>query len=918
MTTSVLQVLRRVKSRLWLGLRNRRFVQMSKTTGDRHRRWGVTAAFVLRVPTLRRFCGLVDAVVSPGDHDCRTPRGVKKPSPSPCSNGTGKDQSALEVPDALIPLREAPDEEVSCTYEIIDHSSKITKDEKSAVHIQTSVLVHSLRMDNACLNDGTFAENATKNYKTGDCHEDVADHQTSSLFDLKPGAHDSAIDTTGFFEVDDSDSNDGSESSCVGLKRATSQESIESHISSVSAGSWDMVIRNLNIRRSVSSDSLGSHVSSETDSALSTSEDDRNEDNDNDKRFWEDLEAANKAELYAVDDRHDELLGAIRWTCFEDLLKVLSIHAEEEGYPSAAGSGECVFQTPEPETSGDIIQQAFLLAMTVSSEDHLENIEVKSTISDPSAWNSSLALSTLLLADCNSNNHDSLVVQTAEPETSDIIQQAFLMAMTMSSEDDLDNTDVKSVTSNTVTWSSSLAVSTQLLVDCSLNHHDSLVPAVLPVVSKDGRQREELGKRFSSEYCGTEDTEDNDPTDAESSYSASSSVSDAHSSDPETDHIEIDRFKDEMVFNSNDSSNSSSSSNNNIDDDADNSFDETNKKEQDCKKTFCRASSGSDLDTSPTSWLQTGLNTLSHCPSQASQPSSAGTLDLVSHKIHENIYCTASPDSDTETSVTGWLQTGLGSFSHCPDQLPSLSSSARTLGLVSLKASEVHTGTASVSASSSPSTSPSASPSRRCLELSFNSDDSDDSSERSPTSVRRRRHLISGYASPSDLPSTEALKASYFGGGLIFSPRNSSDDDSQCDLSPGSSSSYWPFSDVFNTPGSRTIVNESAEASRWLEEHSADSSTYSPFMPYRGQNSLLAVPVGQCSGQQAIKSHFSVFREQAPKPPRQESSSRGTSFPVRTSSTPSSLKGTQLVEVASLSSPELDNSEISFGLTGRL
>ena len=919
MTTSVLQVLRRVKSRLWLGLRNRRFVQVSKTAGDRHRRWGVTAAFVLRVPTLRRFCGLVDSVVSPGDHDCRTPRGVKKTAPSPCSNGTGKDQSALEVPDALIPLRKTPDEEVSCTYEVIDHSSKITKGEKSAVHIQTSVLVHNLRMDNACLNDGTFAENATKNDKAGDCHEYVADHQTSSLFDLKPGAHDSAIDTTGFFEVDDSDSNDGSESSCVGLKRATSQESIGSHISSVSTGSWDMVIRNLNIRRSVSSDSLGSHVSSETDSALSTSEDDRSEDNDNDKRFWEDLEAANKDELYAVDDRHDELLGAIRWTCFEDLLKVLSIHAEEEGYPSAAGPGECVFQTPEPETSGDIVQQAFLLAMTVSSEDHLENIDVKLGISDTSAWNSSLALSTQLLVDCNSNNHESLVVQTAEPETSDIIQQAFLMAMTMSSEDDLDNTDVKSVTANTITRSSSLAVSAQLPVDCNSNHHDSLVPEVLPAVSKDSRQREELSKKCSSEYCDTEDPGDNDPTDTESSYSASSSVSDADSSDSETDHIEIDRFKDEMVFNSNDnSSSSSSSSNNNIDDDADNSSDETNKKEQDCKKTFCKASSGSDLDTSPTSWLQTGLNTLSHCPSQASQPSSAGTLDLVSHKVHENIYCTASPASDPETSVTGWLQTGLGSFSRCPDQLAYLSSSARTLGLVSLKANEVHTGTASVSASSSPSTSPSASPSRRCLELSFNSDDSDDSSERSPTSVRRRRHLISGYASPSDLPSTEALKTSYFGGGLIFSSRSSFDDDSQCDLSPGTSSSYWPFSDVFDTPGSRTIVDESAEASRWLEEHSADSSTYSPFMSYRGQSSLLAVPAGQCSGQQTIKSHFSLFREQATKPPRQESSSRGTSFPVRTSSTPSSLKGTQLVEVASPSSPELDNSEISFGLTGRL
>ena len=918
MTTSVLQVLRRVKSRLWLGLRNSRFVQMSKTAGDRHRCWGVTAAFVLRVPTLRRFCGLVDTVVSPGDHDCRTPRGVKKTAPPPRGNDTGKDQSVLEVPDVLIPLRERSEEEASCTYEVTDHSSKITKDEKSAVHIQTSVLVRSLRMDNACLNDGTFAENATKNDKAEDYHEDVADHQTSSLFDLKPGAHDSAIDTTGFFEVDDSDSNDGSESSCVELKRATSQESIESHISSVSTGSWDMVIRNLNIRRSVSSDSLGSHVSSETDSALSTSEDDRSEDNDNDKRFWEDLEAANKGELYAVDDRHDELLGAIRWTCFEDLLKVLSIHAEEEGYPSAVGPGECVFQTPEPETSGDIIQQAFLMAMTVSSEDHLENIDVKSAISAPSAWNSSLALSTQLLADCNSNNHDSLVVQTAEPETSDIIQQAFLMAMTMSSEDDLDNTDVKSVTSNTITWSSSLAISTQLLVDCSSSHHDNLVSEVLSVVSKDSRQREELSKRFSSEYCDTEDTEDNDPTDAESSYSASSSASDADSSDSETYHIEIDRFKDEMVFNSNDSS--SSSSNNNIDDDADNSFDETNKKEQDCKKIFCRACSGSDLDTCPTSWLQTGLDTLSHCPSQASQPSSAGTLDLVSHKVHENIYCTASPDSDPETSVTGWLQTGLGSFSHCPDQLPSLSSSARTLGLVSLKASEVHTGTASVSANSSPSTSPSASPSHRCLELSFNSDDSDDSSGRSPTSVRRRRHLISGYASPSYLPSTETLNTSYFGGGLIFSSRSSFDDDSQCDLSlsPGTSSSYWPFSDVFDTPGSRTIVDESAEASRWLEEHSADSSTYSPFMPYRGQSSLLAVPAGQCSGQQAVKSHFSVFREQATKPPRQESSSRRTSFPVRTSSTPSSLKGTQLVEVASLSSPELDNSEISFGLTGRL
>ena len=230
----MLQVLRRVKSRLWLGLRNRRFVQKSKTAGDRHRRWGVTAAFVLRVPTLRRFCGLVDSVVSPGDHDCRTPRGVKKTAPPPRGNGTGKDQSALEVPDGLIPLRETPDEEVSYTY---DHSSKITKDEKSAVRIQTSVLVQSLRMDNACLNDGTFAENVTKNDKARDYHEDVADHQTSSLFDLKPGAHDSAIDTTGFFEVDDSDSNDGSESSCVGLKRATSQESIESHISSVSTGS---------------------------------------------------------------------------------------------------------------------------------------------------------------------------------------------------------------------------------------------------------------------------------------------------------------------------------------------------------------------------------------------------------------------------------------------------------------------------------------------------------------------------------------------------------------------------------------------------------------------------------------------------------------------------------------------------------
>ena len=882
----------RVKSRLEVGLQNRRFVQMSKVAGERHRRWGVTAAFVLQVPALRRVCGLVETVVTPEDHDVQTIHGVKPPQPRDHDIEKGRPTSA--VPDALMPFRDTRKEN-SCTDEVVDHSDEKTTGGKNTVHIETSVLVQSLRKASVCPNSGATATNATEDDEAGDCQEEWTEHQTSTLQDLKLGAHDSAIDSTGFFEVNDSDSNDGSESSCARLKRSTSQESVESLTSSVSADSWDMVVQNLNIRRSVSSDSLGSQVSSETDSALSTSEGDRSEDNDNDKRFSEDSETENKDELYAVDDRHAELLGAIRWTSFEDLLKVLRIHAEEDGYASAAGPGECV-------------------------------------------------------------------LQTAEPETSNIIQQAFLIAMTTSSEDDLESVDSSSMTSDTSTWSSSLGLSTQLLADCNSNYRDSLVPAVRSAVSEERNQAEELHESFSSECCGTDTFKDDDQTGAESSHSASSSASETDSSDSETDDTETDSLKDEIAVNSNSSSSSSYNSNN--DSNNGNNFDLIKTKEQGHKNIDCRTSGSDletsltdrlqtelntfslcpdptspccsartasvcDLETSPTGWLQTELNTFSQCPEPTSPCSSARTLGF--HKVYRNTDCRASPDSDFEDNPTPGLQAGLDTPSRCPDPT-SPSFSARTLGLVSRTVSEVYTQTASVSADSSPSSSPEASvsPSRGCLELSFNSDDSDDSSARSPTSVHRRRHLISGYTSPCNLPSPEALEMSFLEDGASSSPGNSFDDSSpSClALSPSTSSNQWPFSDVFTTPVSRAIIDESAEASRWLEAHSADSSTYSPYIVYGGRSSP-PVPIGQCPGKQPIKPHFSVSqsREQTTKPHRwkttgsrlqQESSSEGTSSPM-TSSTPWSLKRMhQLVELDSPSSAELDDSEISFGWTERL
>ena len=783
---------------------------MSRAVGDRHRRWGVTAAFVLQVPALRRFCGLVESAVSPEECGGWDAQGMTPPPPPPPppSDDTEEDVSTQEYPVARIspPLRETRrEEDCSSTGEAADSSvaagEEATESNGRTVRVvETSVLVErALGKASACPNSGEHvAQNArTEDDKAGD---DAVQHLTSCIHYFKTVAHDSAIDSTGLFdEVNDSDScDDGSEASCARLKRSTSQESVESLSSSVSAESWGMVIRNLNIRRSVSSDSIGSELSSETDSALSTSEDERSEDSDNDRRFSEDSGAGNKDELYAVDDRHAELLGIIRWTCFEELLKVLRFHAEDEGYASAAGPGKCVAQTVESETS-DIIQQAFLAAMTASS-----------------------------------------------------------------AEDDLESLDVKSTTSEMPTWSGSApAVSTQPLADLHSNH-DNSVPGLLqsPVSEEANHGGATLCRSFPSEYFTRQSFGDVDLMNAEPSHFASSSISDTDSSDSENDDTETDSLLEDDIVKNNINNNNKNNNNNN-----NNSVIVTQQRRFGC---FVDVKEETEQD-------------------------------------HESADCKAVPGSDRRQAYSpiAKLQTGLGIFSHCPPaQTPLSSSPTRTLdSSVSDQVCEAQTETASVSANSSPAASSEASclapPSgMRCLGLSFSSDHSDDSrSERSPTSVHRRRHLMTGYTSPSNLPSSGVVLGSSFleGGAVFFSSRSSFDDSNRSGLtlSPGvSQSSQWPFSDaVFTTPLSSratAVIDESAEASRWLEEHSADSSTYSPFLVYGGRSSP-PVPIGRCLRHPETKPHLSLseqlrLREQtmtkttaAPRP-QQESSSQGARF----------------------------------------
>lgn len=402
-TIHLLQVLTRVKGRLQAGLRDHRFVQMSRTAGERHRQWGVTAAFVLQMSTLRRFCGLTETTpVSCGDSDeswkADDVKSLLQGGQGDCDDeGKEASRSGLERLDDGSSVVKVADK-VSADHNVDGEYSFVVE--------LYSVSAPEYEKANFFPETEFSKELQTALVIEADCHEKVLKFLSNSLNDLKLSrAHDSAIDSTGFFEATDSDSSDACESSSTRLKRSTSQDSVGSDPSE----SWDTVTtKNLRVPRSVSLDSIESKASSAKDSAFATSEDDESDSSTDTEQEEETRESAvvsgGSSQLYAVDERHAELLGVIRWTTFEDLLKVLRIHAEEESYVSAAGPGLCVLDQPEKQKKPDIVEQALMTALSTSAEDEPDNTD---------QYN--------------------------------IIEQAYLIAMSSSSEGDIETDNITSV-----------------------------------------------------------------------------------------------------------------------------------------------------------------------------------------------------------------------------------------------------------------------------------------------------------------------------------------------------------------------------------------------------------------------------------------------------------------------------------------
>ena len=608
-------------------------------------------------------------------------------------------------------------------------------------------------------------------------------------------AHDSAIDTTGYYDTassDDSDSDTSSESSRSRLRRSTSQSSVESGSSSSSTESWDVDSNNTDVKRWSSLDSIGSQASSEADSALSTTEDDSSDGSDYDPNTS--CSDSEGEDMYTVDDQQADLLSTVQWTTFEDLVKILQVNIDEDGHAINADPGKC----------------------SVREEDNLQ--EKGFGKCDPKEGSGNSKHSSSESGDIN--------LMTRESETTNIIMQAFLIA-TNSPADDLEISILDSE------WNRSLDISQQL-VSGGDSHVSGLVQTAK---SEDGdgscvedtpKLNAECGTCLDRRFAGARRL----------SYTTACGpveTKEAHTSD---------QFQEESTGNANQMLYTS---------------------------IFHSAQSCCDCTESPSQGNHANEN--GDCADENCDSFITGQLrELCSDREHVMYLhdekpksCSTEPHSRSEESVSFPGYTGSWLLSENLAESP--------------QDSEVYV----------------------------------------------QRGAQHDHTCPSHFSTTTCKETPSFEEGGPTLSRISLEDSSTTShhLSPGIGSCLWPFCQTFTSPGTQAVVDESAEASRWLEEHSVDSSTYSPMiLTGRGPPTFtfgryFTSPFSRLQSldeesQKLLKFSSADFLHQ------QDSSSLDDFDLLSSASRPASPLTTGVDKVlGSYSAVPIDN-EISFGFTERL
>ncbi|KAL8607178.1 hypothetical protein ACOMHN_009572 [Nucella lapillus] len=324
------QVLTRVKTRLETGERCHRFVKMPKTRGERHRRWGVTAAFVLREPALRKACGLLETALHPGKCD---------DSVDEASETWNKvDGDTADVYTDEHGLCGINDEHGLCG--ITDqHGLCGINDEHGLCGINDEHGLCGIN-DEHCLcgiNDDGISFSVSEVGTSPFCEsQDQFDVGIQDQFDV--GIHDC----------------DNKEGSWEVWKNTTSCDSIDSICSSIlvsptrdyrSLSSLESDVSEILLCSSEShaSDTFSDMSDKDVRDDVSTTDEEERDDDENGK-----YDSVNVGEhLHGIDDHYNVLLSVIRWTTFKDLCKVLQLCDESANYTSAAHSGEGWIQETE-------------------------------------------------------------------------------------------------------------------------------------------------------------------------------------------------------------------------------------------------------------------------------------------------------------------------------------------------------------------------------------------------------------------------------------------------------------------------------------------------------------------------------------------------------------------------------------------